>query len=520
MSLSIQTNVSSMAAQENLRANTEFQARTIQRLTSGYRINSSGDDAAGLAVANKFRSDVSELMQGVRNANDGISALQIVDGGLNNVSKMLDRLKTLATQSASTTFTGQRSILDNEFKALLSEIDRQAKDIKLDTNGTYASKMNVYIGGGNASNATNSNAMVGVDLSGSAVDASSLGIDNVSVLGGGVGFSGTLTNAKLNDPASRFTASQAFTVNYIDSNGVAQTNTTIGYTGSATLTGEQAVTAINSSLTIANIGGITAQIGGDGQLQFVGSGAFSVSTTTGAGKAVMSAGALDLVNTGNYHQEGTTAFVNYAVGDTNASSDQMTFTDSATNLTATITLDASNAGTIGAAVTALNTKFQQSGLNLKALETGGKLSFQSTGDFSISLDAHTDKAGTGTGATGLGTATGLVSVLGKLGTTSINVDASATGAAMAAIDAIALAVSKLGTVQGKVGAGQNQLGYAINLAQSQISNFSAAESRLRDADVASEAANLTKAQVLQQTSMAAMAQANSAPQAVMALLRG
>jgi flagellin len=111
-------------------------------------------------------------------------------------------------------------------------------------------------------------------------------------------------------------------------------------------------------------------------------------------------------------------------------------------------------------------------------------------------------------------------VLGKLGTTSINVDASATGSAIAAIDAIALAVSKLGTVQGKVGAGQNQLGYAINLAQSQISNFSAAESRLRDADVASEAANLTKAQVLQQTSMAAMAQANSAPQAVMALLRG
>jgi flagellin len=81
-------------------------------------------------------------------------------------------------------------------------------------------------------------------------------------------------------------------------------------------------------------------------------------------------------------------------------------------------------------------------------------------------------------------------------------------------------VTLLGNTQGKVGAGQNKLQYAINLAQSQISNFSAAESRIRDADVAAEAANLTKAQVLQQASIAAMAQANSAPQQVLSLLRG
>jgi flagellin len=81
-------------------------------------------------------------------------------------------------------------------------------------------------------------------------------------------------------------------------------------------------------------------------------------------------------------------------------------------------------------------------------------------------------------------------------------------------------VKSLGLIQGTVGTGQNKLQYAITLAQSQIANFSAAESRIRDADVAAEAANLTKAQVLQQASLAAMAQANSAPQAVLALLRG
>ena len=149
MSYSIQTNVSSIMAQENLRVNGDFQSRTINRLTSGYRINSSGDDAAGLAVANKLRSGNAELQQGVRNANDGISTLQIIDGGLNNISKILDRLKTLATQSASATFGGDRTTVDNEFQTLLGEIDRQSASIGLNTGGASAVSLSVYIGGGN-----------------------------------------------------------------------------------------------------------------------------------------------------------------------------------------------------------------------------------------------------------------------------------------------------------------------------------------------------------------------------------
>src|SRR4051794_33632254 len=176
MALSIQTNVNALTAQENLRANNEFQSKTIQRLTSGYRINSSGDDAAGLAVANKFRSDSAELTQGVRNANDGISTLQIIDGGANNISKILDRMKTLATQSASTAFTGNRTTLDNEFQALKTEIDRQASNVNLNTSGASNSLMSIYIGGGGSNQ---SNAKVDVDLSGTgnAIDAQGLGVN-------------------------------------------------------------------------------------------------------------------------------------------------------------------------------------------------------------------------------------------------------------------------------------------------------------------------------------------------------
>src|SRR5215472_3495572 len=178
MAFSIQTNVNSLIAQENLRVNSNFQNQTIQRLTSGYRINSSGDDAAGLAIANKFRSDTAELTQGVRNANDGVAQLQIMDGGMNNISKMLDRLKTLATQSASGTFTGDRSVLNGEYQSLISEIDRQAQSIGLATGGHFASKMGIYIGGGTAAAGTadTANGTVDLDLTNSVVDTKALGL--------------------------------------------------------------------------------------------------------------------------------------------------------------------------------------------------------------------------------------------------------------------------------------------------------------------------------------------------------
>src|SRR5260370_5942114 len=187
MALSLQTNVASLFGQDNFRANADFQARTIQRLTSGYRIHSSGDDGAGISVANKFRSDEAELQQGIRNANDGISTLQIVDGGLNNISKILDRLKTLATESSSGTFTGDRTILNTEFQSLLTEINRQAANIGLSTGtvgGRFNTALSVYIGGGAC---VQVNAAVTVDLSGNAsrVDSSSLGISSSSVSGGG-----------------------------------------------------------------------------------------------------------------------------------------------------------------------------------------------------------------------------------------------------------------------------------------------------------------------------------------------
>ena len=285
--LSIQTNVASLYGQQNLNINNIFQQTTINRLTSGYRINSAADDPAGLAIANALRNERTELTQGVRNANDGISQLQIIDGGMQDVSQILDRLKTLAVQGASSSFTGDMGTLANEIKNDLDEIDRQANNMGMGGgSNSFANNLNVYVGGG-------------------------LGTSN----GGQIG-----------------------------------------------------------------------------------------------------------------------------------------------NAAESINLNGSTVGTVGLGLNTVYTYFTTSvGLN----------------------------------------------------TTSFN----------SLIGSLASAVISLGKVQGAVGAGINQLNFAMNLAQSQITNYAADESRIRDADIATEAANLSKAQTLLQSSLAALSQANSIPQSVLKLLQ-
>jgi flagellin len=179
--ISLQTNVTALVAEANLSVNQQAESKAITRLTSGFRINSSGDDAAGLSIANKYRSDTAEVSQGVQNANDALSQLQIIDGGLNNVANILDRMKTLATQSATDTFTGDRTILQGEYSTLLTQLDRQAGNVGLATGGPMAASLKVYIGGGTTPNVT-------VDLSAAAADSTALGVTggDISTAAGGV----------------------------------------------------------------------------------------------------------------------------------------------------------------------------------------------------------------------------------------------------------------------------------------------------------------------------------------------
>lgn len=137
-SFSVVTNIAASNAQANLYATNVGLQQALNRVSSGLRINRSGDDAAGLAVANSYRAEVSILNQGIRNASDALSVLQIRDGALDNISRLLDRMATLATQSASASFTGSRTTLDNEFQAIIAEVTREANVAGLASAATFS----------------------------------------------------------------------------------------------------------------------------------------------------------------------------------------------------------------------------------------------------------------------------------------------------------------------------------------------------------------------------------------------
>jgi flagellin len=262
MGFSINTNVASLQAQSYLNGTSDFQGKTINRVTSGLRIVNSGDDAAGLAIANGLRSDQSVLTQGIRNANDGLSQLQIIDGGINNISKLLDRARTLATQSASGTFTGSRSVLNDEFKSVIEEIDRQAQSIGLNTGGAFAKSLSVFIGGGKTSGGISaiSNGSVSVDLSASTVDAKSLGLKGVQAVGVantdiGTGSSTSVANILADTTNQGSQAQGGFTQftfkgsGFSDDQGVKVSVNLSGVTDTATL-----ASAINSAIDAAGNG--------------------------------------------------------------------------------------------------------------------------------------------------------------------------------------------------------------------------------------------------------------------------
>jgi len=356
----------------------------------------------------------------------------------------------------------------------------------------------VYIGGGNSQ----VNAQVTVDLSSASdrVDANSLGVGSTSVAGGGSGLTGNLVDT-LNDSGATFLANaagqQAFTFRIYDSH--------LGTTGTVTATVNGNASGISATEALRQLNatlsqyGITASSNADGYLVFGGTRAFSVSVgAVGGGGNALATATAAAENQGVYRYT-----VDAFTANTNAQT--LTFQNAGGSVNVSLGAGTNLADTI-AAINA-----QTASMGIYAIEDGnsGGISIQSASDFSLTGTASGGADGIFNNATATSAAV-----------SDPDTSATATGAAQAAIVAISSAVGYLGLVQGKVGTGQNKLQYSIQLAQSQISNFSAAESRIRDADVAAEAANLTKAQVLQQASLAAMAQANSAPQAVLSLLRG
>ena len=180
MALTVNTNIASINAQRNLSLTQVSLGKSLERLSSGLRINRAGDDAAGLAISEYMRAQIRSMNQAIRNANDGVSLVQTAEGSLNEVSNILVRMRELATQSATGTVSSdQRSYIDAEFTQLKNEINRIASSAEFNgsklldgTSATYS----FQVGAGNSANDT-------ISVSISAAGASSIGVGSASVSG-------------------------------------------------------------------------------------------------------------------------------------------------------------------------------------------------------------------------------------------------------------------------------------------------------------------------------------------------
>lgn len=507
---SLVNNLSSSVAQSKLTATNSKLSQTLQRLSSGLRITRSGDDAAGLAIANSFRSDISVISQGVRNANDGLSTLQIIDGGLNTISGLLDRAASLASQSASGTFNGDRNTLQAELGKVLSEIDRQAQNIGLGgTSGTAEGRFNkaieVFIGGGASSTAAGN--AVSVDLANSRVDKTGLNLNNLSIGSG----TGNVTGAQ--DISGGITASETLTFQSIGSSG--QLNS-FSVSLSAGATASNALDTINSDANV-KAAGVTATLDNSGQLVLSSSQFFTVSSDladgagqTGVGGAGAAAADVSISGAANKQTLAisdaagapavqTLSFTGEKIGYAGSSKD-VNFTSQATA-----------AAGAAAAVNAINSDVDLRAAGVFAIQSkadGSAVSFVSLKDFNLGISSASTA--------------GADNNIDSLQTQTAVTGAALTGGEQGAKDALTLiktAVGFLGSVQGKVGSSQNNLTQAIDLATAQITNFQAAESAIRDADIAAEASNLARLNTLQQAGVSALAQANQSSQSLLSLLR-
>jgi len=492
----INTNIASLTAQRNLNTSQSSLQTSLQRLSSGLRINSAKDDAAGLAISDRLTTQINGLDQARRNANDGISLAQTAEGALAQSGDILQRIRQLAIQSANATNSAtDRKALNDEVNQLVQEVNRVAGTTTFNglkvLDGSYQGQQ-FQVG-------ANANETIGVSIQG----ASSNDLQNNSI---------TLQTNTAHDGLGA--AEAAATNTAPSSNGVgAQSLSISGAAGSSNVSiladasaadVANAVNAVVSStgvqakaITTAKIDTLSAS--GTVSLKLNGSGtATTISAQVTTTDLTALATAINNV-AGKTNVTATLAADKASVTLTQADGKDITlenFTNSAAG-----TLHATGASANDTAVT---------------LTSGGTNSTRVAGIVTLNSSlGFTAAATTAVVDVIAGGATATASTAAKLSA----VDISSVSGANTALDIIDAALAQVDSIRASLGAIQNRFENFITNVQTTSENLSASRSRIRDADFAAETANLTRAQILQQAGTAVLAQANATTQNVLTLLR-
>ena len=484
MALGINTNVASLNAQNQLSKSQGMNDQALQRLSSGLRINSAKDDAAGLAISTRFQSQISGLNVATRNANDGISLAQTAEGALNEITNNLQRIRELAVQSANATNSASdRQALNDEVEQRIAEIDRIATQTAFNglkvLDGTFG-EQNFQVG-------ANAGETIGIDLTQGARK------DQI----------GAIASKELNI-AGAIDTTNTLSIKVGDGDFVAvgaseDTSATAGSGYEA-----DSAFAIAEAIKAAEVDGLFVTV--STEKTFTGG-------VAAAGTGILSINGVDVYDGGgSATNDDFIAAVNSTSGSTGVTAELAeNGTDVVLKAADGRSINFGGAGLDSYSLTeaddgAITTAGTNSLLGSVTLSSGDDVSLATTGSLdAISADlaaATSDKITKDADTDGLSAV--------KVGTVE---------EANIAILKVDSALDSINGLRGTLGAIQNRFESTIANLGTSVENLSASNSRILDADFVAETANLAKSQVLQQAGISVLAQANARPQQVLSLLQ-
>ncbi len=497
MALTVNTNVASLNTQRNLNSSSNALNNSMQRLSTGSRINSAKDDAAGLQISNRLTSQINGLGVAVKNANDGISLAQTAEGALQQSTNILQRMRDLSLQSANgSNSTTERQALNQEVGQLKEELNRIAETTTFGgqklLSGEFGSKQ-FQVG-------ANANETISVQIN--SASARDIGANRVNLAGSGVG-KAVLSAAAATPPAAAIGSGAALTIT-----GPAGTAATANIAAGSAAAAASAVNLQSGKTGVsadARTGVELSNLGSAGNVSF------SLTGDTAGGAAVINAVIADPTDlrdlaaavNAQSSKTGIAATLtsnNSKIEFVSEKGDDIVFTsfnNSGATKTATLTaLDYDGAAAAAVTITG--------GAATDSARVSGNIRLDSSGAFQVSsADATVATAGVS------------ISTLAKVS----SVDISTAGGAQSAISVIDAAIAGIDKNRAALGATQNRFENTISNLQNIGENVSAARGRIQDTDFAAETAAMTKNQVLQQAGTAILAQANQLPQSVLSLLR-
>ncbi len=495
MALTINTNVASLNAQRHLSRSQSGLNTAMERLSSGLRINSAKDDAAGLAISDRMTSQIRGLNQAARNANDGISLAQTAEGAMQESTNILQRIRELSVQSANATNSAaDRAALQAEVNQLKSEMNRIANSTTFNglkiLDGTFLSQQ-FQVG-------PNANETIGVSIA--SMQADDLGryfVDAINTTAGQG--TGTATAAAAALPAANTIAGQTLTVT-----GASGVGTVPVAAGDSAFDIAAAINVVSSDSSVTATARSTATLSGLGA-----NGIVSLTLGSGANTATVSANVsttdlTDLATVIN-DQSGVTGVTATVVGSV------ITLVQPEGKNIELANFSNTGAGIINVTPPDGNVVALTSG-GTDSTVISGVLEFSSENAYTVSSSVADAGGSIINGAIGVDTIATFEEVT--------LIDISTVAGANDALKIVDAALSKIDAQRGDLGALQNRFESTISNLNNVSENLSAARSRIRDADIAQETSTMTQKNILQQAGVAILSQANTTPQLALQLLQG